>query len=391
MVSKTLEKARVKGRKNRVTIDDKYMGPEPWWDENTPPPTEEGARKSAWAQGAQWYNYYSKPKDYSATTLKYAKEALNFDKEQISALKAVSDWELNYGVGAMTRLHYRGWNHEDVYLERVSKHLNAMVIKGREVTVEKKEVAATAPAIISPAQRSYNNMMETIHADWDDVVINAWMEGNFKPEFNVYDLWKKHGLKSNVVNAFKAKVQFEYDLVSDSYNKTCEQAVEAYSHISPRRQKKMLNLMDVIFADLEKLKTSFKAVKIPRAKKPKSTDAQVAKLQYLQEHIESKVTSINPVLIPTKEILWVYNTKQKVLTQYVTTSTKGFEISGSTIKNFDDNLSKTYRLRKPQDVLPEVLKLTPKQMDKRVWDKLTTKISVPNGRINKDCVLLRVI
>jgi hypothetical protein len=153
----------------------------------------------------------------------------------------------------------------------------------------------------------------------------------------------------------------------------------------------MLNLMDVIFADLEKLKTSFKAVKIPRAKKPKSTDLQVAKLQYLQEHIESKVTSINPVLIPTKEMLWVYNTKQKVLTQYVTTSTKGFEISGSTIKNFDDNLSKTSRLRKPQDVLPEVLKLTPKQMDKRVWDKLTTKISVPNGRINKDCVLLRVI
>jgi len=79
------------------------------------------------------------------------------------------------------------------------------------------------------------------------------------------------------------------------------------------------------------------------------------------------------------------------LTQYVTTSTKGFEISGSTIKNFDDSLSKTSRLRKPQDVLPEVLKLTPKQMDKRVWDKLTTKISVPNGRINKDCVLLRVI
>jgi hypothetical protein len=153
----------------------------------------------------------------------------------------------------------------------------------------------------------------------------------------------------------------------------------------------MLNLMDGIFADLEQLKTSFTAVKIPRAKKPKSTDLQVAKLQYLQEHIESKVTSINPVLIPTKEMLWVYNTKQKVLTQYVTTSTKGFEISGSTIKNFDDPLSKTSRLRKPQDVLPEVLKLTPKQMDKRVWDKLTTKIGVPNGRINKDCVLLRVI
>tara|TARA_B110000879_G_scaffold90817_1_gene124724 strand:+ start:103 stop:1278 length:1176 start_codon:yes stop_codon:yes gene_type:complete len=391
MVSKTLEKARVKGRKNRVTIDDQYMGPEPWWDKNTPPPTDASARSEAWTRGAQWYNYYSKPKDYTGTTLKYAKEVLNFDKEQINALKTLSDWELNYGVGAITKLYFRGWNHEDIYLERVSEHLNAMVIAGKEVAIEKKVVAADAPAFISPAKRSYNNMMETIHADWSDIVIDSWMVGDFKPEFNVYDLWKKHGLKSNVINAFKAKIQFEYDLVFDAYNKTCEQAVEAYSHISPRRQKKMLNLMDGIFADLEKLKTSFKAVKIPRAKKPKSTDLQVAKLQYLQEHIESKVTSINPVLIPTKEMLWVYNTKQKALTQYVTTSTTGFEIRGSTIKNFDDTLSKTSRLRKPQDVLPEILKLTPKQIDKRVWDKLTTKISVPNGRINKDCVLLRVI
>ena len=87
----------------------------------------------------------------------------------------------------------------------------------------------------------------------------------------------------------------------------------------------------------------------------------------------------------------MYNTKNKVLTQYVTTATSGFEISGTTIKNFEPTLSKTSRLRKPEDVLPEVLKLTPKQIEKRVWDKLTTKIGSPNGRINKDCVLLRVM
>ena len=149
--------------------------------------------------------------------------------------------------------------------------------------------------------------------------------------------------------------------------------------------------MEGVFADLEKLKTSFKAVKIPRAKKPKSTDAQIARLQYLQEDISTKITSINPVLIPTKEFLWVYNTKSKALTQYQTTATAGFEISGTTIKNFEPTLSKTSRLRKPQDILPDVVKLTPKQIEKRIWDKLTTKINVPNGRINKDCVLLRVI
>jgi hypothetical protein len=153
----------------------------------------------------------------------------------------------------------------------------------------------------------------------------------------------------------------------------------------------MLNLMDTVFSDLAKLKDSFKAVRIPRAKKPKSTDAQVANLQYLQEDIDSKVTSINPVLIPTKELLWVYNIKQRVLTQYTSTATKGFEVGGTTIKNFDPTLSKTSRLRKPQDILPDVLKLTPKQIEKRIWGKLTTKINSPTGRINKDCILLRAI
>ena len=217
------------------------------------------------------------------------------------------------------------------------------------------------------------------------------MNGNFKPEFNVYEIWKNHGLKGNVINAFREKVQFEYDVISDAYHKRCDQAMEAYSHISLRNQKKMLKTMETIFEDLDKLKDSFKAVRMPRTKKPKASDAQVAHLQYKQEDIDAKVTSINPVLIPGKEMLFVYNTKQRVLSQYVTTATKGFEVGGTSIKNFDDKLSKTSKLRKPEDILPEILNLTPKQIEKRVWGKLTTKINTPTGRINKDCILLRVV
>jgi len=217
------------------------------------------------------------------------------------------------------------------------------------------------------------------------------MDGNFKPDFNLYEIWKLHGLKGNVINAFREKVQFEYNVISDAYNNNCDQAVEAYSHITRRNQKKMLKTMETIFTDLDKLKDSFKAVRMPRTKKPKASDAQVAHLQYKQEDIDAKVTSINPVLIPGKEMLFVYNTKQRVLTQYITTSTKGFEVGGTSIKNFEPNSSKTTRLRKPEDILPEILNLTPKQIEKRVWDKLTTKINTPTGRINKDCILLRVV
>ena len=378
MVSKKLEKARIKGRKNRVTIEDKYLGPEPWWDEDNPQPKEELTKPgNQWMKGAQWYNYFYKAKDYIPFVIRYAEEVHGFDKKQIQAIKALPDYKINQGTSAIARLHFRGFIHPQDWHDRVLNSLLEKVELGKEILKTKKAEKKAAPPPISPAQRAYNNMIDTIHGDWDDKVIDEWMDGNFKPEFNVYEIWKQHGLKGNVINAFREKVQFEYNLVSDAYNNNCDQAVEAYSHITRRNQKKMLKTMETIFTDLDKLKDSFKAVRMPRTKKPKASDAQV--------------TSINPVLIPGKEMLFVYNTKQRVLSQYVTTSTKGFEVGGTSIRNFDDKLSKTTKLRKPEDILPEILNLTPKQIEKRVWDKLTTKINTPTGRINKDCILLRVV
>ena len=62
----------------------------------------------------------------------------------------------------------------------------------------------------------------------------------------------------------------------------------------------------------------------------------------------------------------------------------------STLKNFDTTLSRSCGLRKPDDILPQILKKTQKQID-NVFKGLTTKVSVPAGRINKDCILLRVM
>ena len=129
---------------------------------------------------------------------------------------------------------------------------------------------------------------------------------------------------------------------------------------------------------------------MPRAKKPKTSDKQVERLQYKQEDIDAKLASINPVVIPGKNKLWVYNTKQRTLAEYSTDSAHGFEVSGTTIKNFEDGSSRITKLRKPDDILPEILNRTERQIDK-IWGTLTTKINKPTGRINKDCILLRVL
>jgi len=100
--------------------------------------------------------------------------------------------------------------------------------------------------------------------------------------------------------------------------------------------------------------------------------------------------SINPIQIPTKTRLYAFNTKSKMVIEYITESPNGFEISGSTIKNFTKGLSRTICLRKPLDFLPIVLQKTPKQIDD-AWKLLKTKTKEPNGRINKDTILLRIL
>ena len=187
---------------------------------------------------------------------------------------------------------------------------------------------------------------------------------------------------------FRDLLEFEYNNINEAYEKTCEQCVEAYSNFSKGEKNKMLKQFKEIFADLDRLKDGFKAEKLPRAKKVKASDAQVAKLKYCKENHDAKLTSINPILIPTKNKLYVYNCKNKKLMEYVCDSASGFVVSGTSIKNFDKE-SRQATIRKPDEILPMILNKTEKQIEK-IWDTLTTKIDKPTGRVNADCIIMRV-
>ena len=365
------------------------MGPEPRWDKTNPCPAfDDPHRSMTWSKASHWYSYKFKSKDHIPTVLKYCKEELNYDKTSIQALKKLPPWKLGIHAGSWCRLFYRGWIYDDENKERMRTKIGEYLVEAKVLKAEADE--QPKKKVIPPAERMRMKMMETIYVDFDNMVIDKWMEGNFdKIRFPVYNLCTFHGIKGAAINMFREKVQFEYDLIHDAYHKECDQAVEAYSHIKKGDKKKMLNQMDDIFKDLDALKQAAKATRKPRLKKAKLSDEQVAKLKYNKEDIDSKLVSINPVLIPNKNRLFVYNVKQRRLIEYVSDSTKGFEIRGSTIYNWDESLSRATTLRKPLDILPSILANTEKQLEK-LWDSLTTKIKKPTGRINADCILVRV-
>ena len=179
----------------------------------------------------------------------------------------------------------------------------------------------------------------------------------------------------------------EYENIKAAYERTDNQCVEAYAHIKKGNKRKMIDLMDGIFEDLERYREAQKARRSTRAKKIYSSTDQVKNLKYCVENVDAKLHSINPTLVPKANILWMYNVKTRKLTEFKSNSMNGFEVRGSTLYKWDDGRITT--LRKPDEILPKIINKTEKQID-NVWKKLTTKIGKPTGRINKDCILLRV-
>ena len=146
-----------------------------------------------------------------------------------------------------------------------------------------------------------------------------------------------------------------------------------------------------MLSDLDRIKSASKASRNVKIKGSVAIDKQVSKMQYKKEDADYKIVSVNPIQIPNKNRLYTFNCKYKVVTEYVTDSPNGFIISGSTIKNFNKATSRSVTLRKPLDFLPSFLSRTPKQIDDLWKLYITTKTFVPNGRINKDTVLLRIL
>lgn len=382
--------AKKKAGMSRQTIDDKMMGPEPAWVDGDIT-TENYSKELNW--GLRWYNYYWKPKQYVKPALKYAKDVLNYSKKDIDSLKKLKDWQLSLtpGPGRLAQIALRGFPTDDFADYLKDKYDECLRLANEIVAEEKEEKKQKAKKpVISPAERMRMKVVDTIMGDFDEMVVDSWMDDVYDTEFDTYTLLKKHDIKGTGLNIFKQRVE-EYHLeISDAYDKKCDQAVEAYSHVKRTNLRKMKKQLKDILSDIEKIRMAQKQTRKPRAHKAKASDKQVEKLQYCKENVDAKLASINPVTIPGAQRLYMFNVKNKKLTEFVSNSSSGFEVSGTSLKNFDPALSRCVTLRKPDDVIPGVMTKTVKQID-NLWKSLTTKTTQPTARINNDCILLRVL
>jgi hypothetical protein len=276
----------------------------------------------------------------------------------------------------------------EYWANSLSNYLQELLETGRVIQKEKKQEKKVDNVVtLSPAQRLANKISNTIMQDLLDLE-DAWINDE-KASIDVYSLFKKHGLSGSATIPVRQMVEGWLLDYEDAYHKRCEQAVEGYSHLKRPELKRRLEQCQNILADLDRIKSAARATRATKVKQPRAADKQIAKVQYKKEDTEFKLVSIPPIKIVGSLRLYTFNTKTRTVTEYVTESPGGFEISGTSIKNFGPQ-SRAVKLRKPNDFLPFALSKTPNQIDKE-WKTLTTKTTKPNGRLNNDTILLRVL
>jgi hypothetical protein len=167
-----------------------------------------------------------------------------------------------------------------------------------------------------------------------------------------------------------------------------EQLNEGYSHLKKTKIKKLLALYQSIGEACGLQVQVAKATRMPRKRKEKPAGVLVAKMKFKKEDTDYGIKSVLASGIINSQELWVFNTKYKKLQVYRAMDDKGLSVKGTTIIGYDPSNSGGRTLRKPE--LVKDYQAMGKRPLNAAYKALTTKEASVNGRVNEECILLKV-
>ena len=333
------------------------------------------------------YSYFYGQKDYVSWTVDWVKSNRPSD---LKSYKAGEDWRTSSTLGSLVRIHSMGAPIPESYVDFINKQIDTVVSFGKiniESTVE--EVVSDAPAV------KKKNPSELLREKTLGVLgeiegfIDEHLDGSLDKNFSLYTHLKGIDAAAQTARDIaKAYREMEAELTELIVEKT-EDLVEGYSHLTLSQQKKLLKLVSGFISDSEKFVLSKKATRKPRAKKATPATKQAEKVIYQKESTDYKITSTSPAHIVGATEVYLFNTKTRVLKYLVTDKREGFIISGTSIKNYDKELSFKKKLRKPEETIDSINKVT-RIRALKAFKALKTAETPTDARINSDTIILKV-
>jgi hypothetical protein len=268
---------------------------------------------------------------------------------------------------------------------------NKKLMNLSQILITEKVLVVNSVAPVTPTVSIQDRLREKVSdiAGELDGAVDDYIVSGYKTQKSPFAIMKDttKGVHAHrLVDIFrKRRIEFDSVLNTDD-----NQVREGYSNFTKPQLKKVIAYFDQIIMDALKIAGEAKESRKPRARKKKSADQLVSKMQYLNKFDELKLESIPAKQIIGSTQLWIYNTKTRKLGVYHAEDAGGFGVNGSTLTNYNEGKSVCRILRKPKDVLTTVMK-SGKIALRNILPALTTAEAQLTGRINKDTILLKVL
>lgn len=332
--------------------------------------------KTELMRALNWYHAEQDRKDATRHARAYVKARM--PSSLIGFEKAKG--EVTPTFGFLSRLVMRGAKLSDYHTSELQSYLSNYSKTAEPV----KPVAAPArPSIQENMDAKAREYMGSIEGALDDFITEG-KDFNLEADLKAHEIPKAYAPK---IEIFLKKKLREIIAVIEAKDKDL---VEGYSNLKKKHQKDYAKFLAGMIEGLHKYAAFKQANRKPRVKKAKPPSVQISKLQYLKEFQDLGLTSISPVDLIGAQQAWIYNIKTKKLMVYRTDSSQGLQCKGTRLQNYDPEMSETRTLRKPAEQTQSVLNSGKVQL-RKFMESLTTKPSTPNGIVNSDCILLRVI
>jgi hypothetical protein len=369
----------------------------PKWDDVAGLTGEQFGNK--YRDAMKWYRLETSGKDLKPKVIDWMGRS-GMSKQEISDFKKTKDWRSNATMGAIAACLIKGmpdshpdWNNGRSFEEYLKKSISEAVESGKhdvEEVEEVKAVKAVAPVVTiqDRLKETSGDMSEEI-----DYAIDSWITDPdaFDPKaFKMVNLLRGKGAKAAHARFIKTYFKRGQDeLLELASGDADEQLREAYSHVSKKNIKKLIDFYESIMTACDQIAAEAKLNKKPRAKKSVPAEKVVAKLKFKASDDKLGVTSVPPAQLVGAQGAVVYNTKTRKIGIYTALNSNGLTVKGTTIGNFTEK-STQKTLRKPEVQLREFKdQNTQRRIETWIKNIKATEIQL-NGRLNAETMILKV-
>ena len=347
-----------------------------------------------------WYRLEKTSKDLKPKLVEWMGYA-GYDKDTVNIVRKIKD---KYFTGTMVNIAaclvkgmpevHAGFNNGRDTAEWLRKEIEKVIASGSsdldddEDTPKIEKPVVYVPTIQDRLREAAGDMSEEL-----DYAIDSWITDpdNFDPKsFKVVNLLKGKGVKAAHARLIKQYFsRGQSDLLELAGGNADEQLREGYSHMSRKNIKKMIEFYDSITSACEQIAAEAKVMKKPRTKKVKPAEQIVAKLKFCIKDDKLSIVSVPPAQLIGAQGAVVYNIKTRKLGIYISKTSAGLNVKGTSIIDFTEK-SFQRTLRKPPEQLKEFKEQNTQKRVETWFSKIKTTETMLNGRMNEDVILLKV-